>query len=656
MKRLYFGLVILLSIFGVGTTILSQNADAASSTNNFYFSDAEFDYYLEKTDSGSKMHVTEVLTAVFPSTNQNHGITRSIPYSNQDGKNLTAPSKSDLHFTAQRNGKKESIAKSETENGNYIFYLGKKSEYVHGEQQYTLDYDFTNVITEFKTAKEMTWKGDGATFQELYWDTNGTGWSQKFDHLIARVHIPADIAKNLLGNDTSCYVGKYGADESSSYRCQISSDDESTYNPFALNADSSKQSEVVITFETNYLKAGENLTFAIDFKPGTFFVPEPAKSNALLYVVGGFGGAIVLLLILAVYKYRKVITAKMKYKKGLFLAPQYSQPKGLTVADTEYIWLGGKKSSFVATLIELAVTHKIELIKTEKEKTFGGKKTIWNVKVLSEKGLTPAQKDVLAILHGGENYHAGDTFEIKKHTATAHLQSLARSYHTDTEKRLEDMEMLISKKERKKLYSGFYGGFSVFLFIFYIMMSVVFFAEYGDMLTGGTALFAYGSLAMFVAVVTIIVISTRATKIHRHTIKGIDASNEIDGLKEYITMAEADRLKFLQSVKGAPTSTKGIVKLYEQLLPYAIIFGEEDSWMKELNKFYEQNPRLDHSWYSGSDYITIGAFHSMMTYTSSSIRSTTSYTSSSSSSSGHSGGGGGGFSGGGGGGGGGGGW
>ena len=109
MKRLYFGLVILLSIFGVGTTILSQNANAASSTNNFYFSDAEFDYYLEKTDSGSKMHVTEVLTAVFPSTNQNHGITRSIPYSNQDGKNLTAPSKSDLHFTAKRNGKKESF-------------------------------------------------------------------------------------------------------------------------------------------------------------------------------------------------------------------------------------------------------------------------------------------------------------------------------------------------------------------------------------------------------------------------------------------------------------------------------------------------------------------------------------------------------------------
>ena len=52
-------------------------------------------------------------------------------------------------------------------------------------------------------------------------------------------------------------------------------------------------------------------------------------------------------------------------------------------------------------------------------------------------------------------------------------------------------------------------------------------------------------------------------------------------------MAEADRLKFLQSVEGADASNVGIVKLYEKLLPWASLFGAEESWVKELAKYYE---------------------------------------------------------------------
>ena len=61
----------------------------------------------------------------------------------------------------------------------------------------------------------------------------------------------------------------------------------------------------------------------------------------------------------------------------------------------------------------------------------------------------------------------------------------------------------------------------------------------------------------------------------------------LEGLELYINMAEADRLKFLQSVEGADTSNAGIVKLYEKLLPWASLFGAEESWVKELKKYYE---------------------------------------------------------------------
>ena len=120
-------------------------------------------------------------------------------------------------------------------------------------------------------------------------------------------------------------------------------------------------------------------------------------------------------------------------------------------------------------------------------------------------------------------------------------------------------------------------------------------------------------------------------------------------------MAEADRLKFLQSVKGADTSSTGIVKLYEKLLPYAAVFGLEESWMDEMRQYCELKEIEE------PDYLLTGitAYELSRTMRNAAgyANSATHYTSSSvsgggGSSSGFSGGGGGGFSGGGGGGGG----
>ena len=123
---------------------------SAKNTNNFYFEDANFSYYLSKNDDGtSNLHVEETLTAIFPDTDQNHGITRSIPYTNQGGENITAESKNALNFKVMRNGVAEEISKTETSNGAYVFYIGNKNTYVHGRQVYALSYDFNNVITEF---------------------------------------------------------------------------------------------------------------------------------------------------------------------------------------------------------------------------------------------------------------------------------------------------------------------------------------------------------------------------------------------------------------------------------------------------------------------------------------------------------------------------
>ncbi|MBQ3325629.1 DUF2207 domain-containing protein, partial [Candidatus Saccharibacteria bacterium] len=323
---------------------------SALDTNNFYFKDATFDYYLEKTDTGSNLHVKEVLTAVFPDSNQNHGITRTIPFTNQGGKNITAESEDALNLTVTRNDNYEPISKTEkNNNGYYTFYIGDSSTYVHGEQVYTLEYDFSNVITEFTADGQMTWNGKDAATQELYWDTNGTGWFQKFNHLTANLHLPTDIAKNL-GSGTSCYVGSYGASNNGSdisSHCKVSSNDETTYNTSAANSSLAKSAETVITFETSNLSAGENLTFAVAFAAGTFIVPQPKQSYTLLIFSIVIVTLCMLIIVMAAGKYQKSVKEKKSYNKGLFVKPEYVPPKGLTVAEAGEIYIKSSKPSFV---------------------------------------------------------------------------------------------------------------------------------------------------------------------------------------------------------------------------------------------------------------------------------------------------------------------
>ena len=125
----------------------------------------------------------------------------------------------------------------------------------------------------------------------------------------------------------------------------------------------------------------------------------------------------------------------------------------------------------------------------------------------------------------------------------------------------------------------------------------------------------------------------------------------MDRLKLYIEMAEAERLKLLQSVEGADVSPKGIVKLYEKLLPYAAVFGLEESWMNEMREYCEVEEIAEPNYLMNGIMIS-EITRSLSTAASYATTATTMSSSGGGSSSSFSGGGGGGFSGGGGGGGG----
>ena len=66
----------------------------------------------------------------------------------------------------------------------------------------------------------------------------------------------------------------------------------------------------------------------------------------------------------------------------------------------------------------------------------------------------------------------------------------------------------------------------------------------------------------------------------------------LDGLRQYLTLAEADRLRVLQSPSGALSRPgPGPVETYlldEKLLPWAVVFGVEREWLAHLKIAYDE--------------------------------------------------------------------
>ncbi len=613
-KRLIFYFIILLT--------LCQVRPAFAGVNDFYFSDFTGDYYLSRDDEGiSHLKVVESVTAVFPDFEQNKGICRQIPFTNQNELNVTLPNLNRDNLTVTRNGEAEAIYSISREDGYYEVCTGTE-EYVLGEQTYVFEYEFTKVVTEFTEGERE--------YQELYWDTNGNGATQRFDSVTARVHFSGP---EVFSGKSWCYVGSYG--EKGEGRCEITE-----------IADG-------VQFSAKDLTKFENLTFDTELKAGSFVVPEPEKNYAYVWLTAILAVVCLLFIGFALKKFIKS-REKANYYKGIFVKPEYQPNEKYSLAEMAEIYLGKKKDVKVAMLLEMIVQRKITLKKGEKKK--------WSL--LVNQAIEGEYGDLLAILNGGTKPEVGDEIEIKRRSASTKLVSLKNAMEKKVLGNLKQ-DGLVEKKYHIGGSSG--RGLGNIIATTIVMVPVVVMLgifvlglvsdlfgldnHYGGELAFEEQFYLTALIMIVVTVMLVTFLNDRAEKYEEHTKKGLEAARYMDGLRLYIEMAEAERMKMLQSVEGADTSAEGIVKLYEKLLPYAAVFGLEESWMNEMKEYCKVEEVAE------PDYLMTGFAVSEISRR---LNSAASYATSSTvmsssgggSSSGFSGGGGGGFSGGGGGGGG----
>lgn len=626
-KRFVFSVLLSLTMsFSVGVDVI-----CAGSVDDFVFDTMEVEYHLSKDENNiSVVRVKEKLTAVFPEYDQNRGIVRKIPTTYQD-KSLNLQV-----VRVMRDGGIANIYQDKEEGGYRVLTIRDNSDvYLYGKHVYEIEYNLRNVIL----------KPSDADLLEFYWNVNGTGWAQSFNQVTARVYLSSSIAQQQLANNLSCYTGQHGQ---SLNNCEIQ-----------------RSGDIVIVKTTKKLLANEGLTFAIGFQPNTFSI---AKTHwSILLVASWILLLVCVAVIVLLYGLKDLYGILRNQPRTQSYPVEYLPPKNINIFSALHLYhrvyvYGGRNNILITSgLLDLAVRNKIKIIEQEKKEILG-KTYKYSIEIAKGTEFSDIEQNFLQILgvplrfnevlpifpttqntsnivyklKGLSQLAANENstlYLIKKHIFNFSLisvlmglcllvilQMLATSVVggvwmggyvniilgallliiLSIYKLLGDLKkhLLLNSKYLLLICLGWVPIFIVLLItnitpwslstLFYLLVFVAF---------------------LFVFYVQFSNAISRLASVSDYTAAGEDLRLYLFGLERYIKMAEKERLQFAQSVVGADREflQEGVnkIKLYERLLPYAIIFGCEKSWSKALQGMYQEY-QVSPGWYRG------GAFNSVL--------------------------------------------
>lgn len=589
---------ILLGVIAVVVAVVSMGAVASADVNNFVIERFEADYYLGGDQEGrSTLAITEKIVARFNTPNQNHGIERAIPKTYQGH-----PTGLKITSIKDENGGPLEYSTRES-NGNEVLRIGNPDAFVQGVKTYEISYTQRDVTFYPSDAKEL---------QEFYWDVNGTGWKQPFGEVKVRVHLEPEILPTFKKDALSCYQGQEGSNE----RCAIELRD-----------------NVVHASVTN-LPAGGNMTVALGFAAGTFreyqqpLIEKIMDTLLAIWTVVLVIGSLVGFVLIFVFSHWYSKLNNRPKDRGT-IVPEYLPPKEASVLVSAHIG-ENTRSDMVAEIVDLAVRHYLKLYQT-KEKSFW-KNAEYELEIVKPiDDLRDEEQKFLTILFGKENVAVGSRLEMKKLQSDYSIAGKLQINKTWLGKQIQGPLGFRQKDEMAAKGLKRAGVWTCVI-----------------------AIITISPMLLIAAVVALVC----AYQLRPLTDKGLVLRRYLAGLKMYIDVAEEERLKMLQSPEGAEKvgkveadgSSKQLVKLYERVLPYAVLFGQEKQWNEQLGRYYEQSGSTP-DWYVGHSAFSAAMFTSSMNDFSTTTNSYSAALSSSSSGSS-----GGGSSGGGGGGGGGGGW
>ncbi|HEU5187076.1 MAG TPA: DUF2207 domain-containing protein, partial [Candidatus Saccharimonadales bacterium] len=559
MRRLLFlpALLTLLVLFG---------GSVKAGPQDFVISRFSADYYLARDEKNvSRMRVHEEIVAEFPDSDQNHGILRAIPQQ-YDGHSLEL----DVAGVKDQTGKSLPYD-TYSESGNMVLRIGDPDQYVHGRQEYRIEYTMRGVIHML------------SDHDELYWDVNGDQWFQSIAAVEARVHIPQDLAPHVL-EQKSCFAG------------YSSSKDQDCTVAYKANGDA-----VATITATKPLDPNQTLTFVLGFSKNNFAPYAPSDALIRQWVLLGVAIAAppLIALAFAVRNWRKY--GRDPEGKGT-IVPEYLPPKQVSVLQSGMVLSERFEVKVIsAQLIDLAVRHFVKVYEI-KSKQVLGHKTEYQLELVGDfTKLLPEEQDVLKMVF--TELHVGAKTVMSKTSGSLAAESTKLGARIALQLEHTGYFRIDPNKARAP----------------YIIGGVVVGAAGFFFLPWGWGFVAAG-----------LVLGLSSIGMPARTAKGVALREHLLGLKMYMQLAEADRLTVLQSPHGRLTQkidtgdNRQLVKLYERLLPYAMLFGIEKEWAKQFAHLYKEEPQ----WYHGSGVfnavVFAGAVSSFSSATTASFTASTS--------------------------------
>jgi uncharacterized membrane protein YgcG len=524
--------------------------------------------------------VTETINVHF--TEPRHGIYRNIPFRGQltrqapDG-TLTYPKYKLAVTDVNVEGFESSTSKS---GDDVVIKIGSADTLVEGDQTYKISY-------------KLKYGDDGAPdYDEVYYNITGTGWDTTMDNVTFTVELPKPFDASKLGFS----VGSEGS---------------AGYDPEKLkfNVDGNTITGKVIGQLSNY----EGVTMRVELPQGYFIVADPRIGE---WLVMGF---ITLLALVSVLLFLKFGRDDKPVKTVEFYAPD-----GLTPAEIGYINDGCVDNRDVVSLLMYWADKGYLTIedngggdfKLNQVKEMGTEMKNFEqhmFKKLFKDGPTVTTTDLKYTFYttiASTKSMVSDSFErddrrvftkasmglkplLSFITALPVLITVALAMYRDSQDLMDTLIptaiigglillpvfFLIGTMRNWRGDKPTTRMIKLLSSLFLCLIAVVFFLiiTYDKVTVSG--------LPWFAAFATV-VLGLTAVFISKRTPKGVEWQGKIIGFKEFIELAERDKLIAL--VEQNPS-------YFYNVLPYAYVLNVTDKWAKRFETIALQPPQ----WYSG---------------------------------------------------------
>ncbi|MEK7631584.1 MAG: DUF2207 domain-containing protein, partial [Patescibacteria group bacterium] len=431
------------------------------------------------------------------------------------------------HIQTVTDEKGNALPKKVQTTGGYVkVRIGEPEVTITGVRTYVITYTVQRAI-RFSAAQD-----------ELYWNITGNEWTVPILAASATITPPAGIAFT----NTVCYAGAVGSVERA---CTL--------------APAAKAMTVIATRQ---FSLGEGLTVALALPPGT--IAQPAQSQRVSWFIADNWYIAVPIILWAFFHWRWYRRGRDPKGRGTVI-PQYEAPDKMppyTIGALDTL-VGGKEIS--ATIIHLATRGYLKIADPGK-----GDYVFALVKAVDPTLAKPEQLLLDGIFGAGAK--AGSVVKLAslKNVFYTHLPGIKSAMSEEIVTRGYYAKNPTLVRAKAIGLNWLLGG--VFAFIIFGLQSVVTATSVACIVLSAVAGLIYAWL------------------MPAKTVRGAEVQEEVHGFKWFLSVTEAERLKFHNAPAKKPEQ-------FEQFLAYAMVLGVEKEWagqfkdmMLEPSGWYQGQP------------------------------------------------------------------